>query len=153
MAEQLTAGLWRLEVPLAGSPLKNLNSYLIAGEESLLIDTGFCRADCLAALERELAQTGVDREKLDIFCTHLHSDHVGLAPELICPVRRIFISGIDGARLPEYGEEAVWEAMYREYVENGFSWAEIDQLRRSNPAQTEAPRPCGQYVRLERRIR
>ena len=149
MAEQIGSGLWRLDVPLAGSPLKNLNSYLIAGEESLLIDTGFCRRDCLAALERELEQTGVDRERMDIFCTHLHSDHVGLAPELIRPGRRIFISGIDGARLPEYGEDTVWETMYREYVENGFGWQEIAALRLCNPAQTDAPKPCDRYVRLE----
>lgn len=149
MAERLADSLWRLEVPLAGSPLKNLNSYLIAGEESLLIDTGFCRPDCLAALEAELEQTGVNLDRLDIFCTHLHSDHVGLAPELIRPGRRIFISRADGLRLPDYGDDAVWEEMYREYEENGFSREETAALRLCNPAQTDAPRPCGQYVPLE----
>ena len=39
--EQLSKDLWRLEIPLVGSPLKTLNSYLILGaERSLLIDTG-----------------------------------------------------------------------------------------------------------------
>ena len=149
MAVQLASGLWKLEVPLTGSPLKNLNSYLVAGEESLLIDTGFRRDDCLAALEAELAATGVDRDRLDIFCTHLHSDHVGLAPEIIRPGRSIFVSRTDGLRLPNYGDDAVWEEMYREYVENGFDWEEIAALRLCNPAQTDAPRPCGQYVFLE----
>ena len=41
MAERLTSDLWRLDIPLVGNPLKNLNSYLLLGERSLLIDTGF----------------------------------------------------------------------------------------------------------------
>ena len=149
MAEQLGRDLWRLDVPLEGSPLKNLNSYLILGEESLLIDTGFRIPSCLAALERELDALGVDRARMDIFCTHLHSDHVGLAPELIRPGRRIFISETDGLRLPGYGDDAVWEEMYLEYVENGFNWEEIAQLRLCNPAQNAAPIPCDQYHWLQ----
>lgn len=36
-------------------------------------------------MERQLEEIGVDRDRLDIFLTHLHSDHTGLAPELIRP--------------------------------------------------------------------
>ena len=80
MSEFLLPGLWRLDVPLEGNPLKNLNSYLILGERSLLIDTGFRWPSCREALERQLDEVGVDRNTLDIFLTHLHSDHAGLAP-------------------------------------------------------------------------
>ena len=45
MAEQIEAGLWRLDIPLVGNPLKNLNSYLLTGERNLLIDTGFRWSD------------------------------------------------------------------------------------------------------------
>ena len=149
MAEQLGKNLWRLDIALEGSPLKNLNSYLITGSESLLIDTGFRQPGCMEAMERELAAVGVDRSRMDIFCTHLHSDHVGLAPELIAPGRRIFISSIDGPRLPGYGDDSVWEAMYREYMENGFNEAEIAALRLCNPAQNAAPKPYDRYTWLE----
>ena len=149
MAERLAGNLWRLDVPLEGSPLKNLNSYLILGEESLLIDTGFRQASCLQALTEELDALGVDRDRMDVFCTHLHSDHVGLAPELIRPGRRIFISEVDGLRLPDYGDDEIWEEMYREYVENGFNWEEIALLRTCNPAQNAAPMPCDQYHWLQ----
>ena len=94
MAERLARDLWRLDIPLAGNPLKNLNSYLLTGERSLLIDTGFRQQPCREAMERQLAETGVDRDRMDIFCTHLHSDHTGLAPELIRPGCRIFIGEI-----------------------------------------------------------
>ena len=40
MAERIETDLWRLDIPLVGNPLKNLNSYLLTGERSLLIDTG-----------------------------------------------------------------------------------------------------------------
>lgn len=89
MAERLAEDLWRLDIPLVGNPLKNLNSYLLTGERSLLIDTGFRQQSCREAMERQLAETHVDRDRLDIFCTHLHSDHTGLG------------AGADPPRLPD----------------------------------------------------
>lgn len=149
MAERITENLWRLDIPLEGNPLKNLNSYLITGERSLLIDTGFRWDSCRTAMERQLEEVGVDREKMDIFVTHLHSDHAGLAPELLRGDGCIFMGRTDGARMPEYGEKTAWEEMYREYVENGFSPAETEALWQNNPAQTAAPLPGGSYVFLE----
>ena len=142
MAQRLAQDLWKLEIPLVGNPLKNLNSYLLTGgERSLLIDTGFRQDPCREAMERQLAEIGVDRERMDIFLTHLHSDHTGLAPELIRPGGRIYISAIDGSGLEDGLEDAYWEDVYREYVRNGFSWEEIHHLWDSNPAQGAAPKP------------
>ena len=122
-----------------GNPLKNLNSYLLLGERSLLIDTGFRQQPCREAMERQLAETAVDRDRMDIFCTHLHSDHTGLAPELIRPGCRIFIGEIDGPGLRNAADPAVWEGLYREYVLDGFSREEMEALWGDNPAQTAAP--------------
>lgn len=61
MAERITSNLWRLDIPLVGNPLKNLNSYLITGERSLLIDTGFREPACREAMSaswRRPAWTG-----------------------------------------------------------------------------------------------
>lgn len=101
MAEQIAEGLWRLEISLVGNPLKNLNSYLITGERSLLMDTGFRQEPCREAIERQLAETGVERGRLHIFLTHLHSDHTGLAPALIRPGCRVFIGRTDGVRMAD----------------------------------------------------
>lgn len=149
MAEQITNDLWRLDIPLVGNPLKNLNSYLITGERCLLIDTGFREPACREAMERQLAEIGVDRERLDIFLTHLHSDHAGLAPELIRSGGRIFIGRTDGIRMAGYQDPAVWRTMYTEYQEEGFSQAEMEALWNSNPAQNAGPLPYGDYVYLE----
>ncbi len=139
MAEQLTKDLWRLDIPLVGNPLKNLNSYLLTGARSLLIDTGFRQRPCLEAMERQLAEIGVDRDQLDIFCTHLHSDHTGLAPELIRPGCRIFIGKIDGPELAKAADTAYWEALYQEYILDGFSPEETAELWAANPAKSAAP--------------
>ncbi len=47
-----------------------------------------------------LAELGVDMANTDIFLTHLHSDHAGLAPELLRPTSRLFIGDVDRQRLP-----------------------------------------------------
>lgn len=138
-AQQLAPDLWRLDIPLVGNPLKNLNSYLITGERSLLIDTGFRQHPCRQAMEEQLAQLGVDRNRLDIFCTHLHSDHTGLAPELIRPGCRIYIGEIDGPALERGAQPAYWEALHRDYVAEGFSHEEMSALWSDNPAKNAAP--------------
>ena len=81
MATEVMKDIFRLEVPLPKSPLKALNSYLIRGKDrSLLIDTGFNRPECGEALRKELEALNVRMEETDIYLTHLHSDHTGLAP-------------------------------------------------------------------------
>ena len=139
MAQQITENLWRLDIPLVGSALKNLNSYLITGPRSLLIDTGFREDACREAMERQLAEVGVDRDRMDIFLTHLHSDHTGLAPELIRPGCRIYIGESDGHRLEEDRKEENWRALYERYRLDGFSKPELEILWGTNPAQNAAP--------------
>ena len=149
MAERVTQNLWRLDIPLEGNPLKNLNSYLIVGERSLLIDTGFRWESCRVAMERQLAEIGVDRDRMDIFLTHLHSDHTGLAPTLIRPGCRIYIGRIDGPGVEDAMDDAAWQALYTAYVQDGFTWEEIDHLWDKNPAQGAAPEVWDQYQDLE----
>lgn len=147
MAKHIVDNLWQLEIPLEGNPLKTLNSYLILGEErSLLIDTGFRWTSCRLAMEKELAEVGVDQSRMDIFATHLHSDHVGLAPELIQPGCRILIGEIDGPSVEDYLEDEVWQELYAAYVKDGFTWEEVEHLWDENPAQEAAPEVWEQYA-------
>lgn len=53
MAEQVLhhPDIYRIDVPLTGNPLKNLNSYVIKDQgESMVIDTGFRNEECLKVL-------------------------------------------------------------------------------------------------------
>ena len=135
MAQRLDADLWRLEIPLVGNPLKNLNSYLITGERNLLIDTGFRQAPCREAMDRQLREIGADLDRTDIFLTHLHSDHAGLAPELIRPGCRICVSRVDLPGLEDAVSPERWQELYRDYEKNGFHPEETAELWHGNPAQ------------------
>lgn len=57
--------------------------YLVPGEDrSLLIDTGFNHGSCLKILLQGMDSLGIKPGKLDVFLTHQHSDHSGLAGRL-----------------------------------------------------------------------
>ena len=96
----ITGSIYRIDVPLPKSPLRNLNAYLIKGRDrSLLIDTGYRREECRAALQSGLRELHVSMDDTDIFLTHMHSDHSGLAMDMAGRDSRIFISREDGERL------------------------------------------------------
>ena len=59
MIEEIVANMYRTEIPLHGSPLQSLNSYIVKGEDRfLIIDTGFNRKECLKKNERKPAEAG-----------------------------------------------------------------------------------------------
>ena len=92
--------IFKIYVPLPDNPLKNLNCYVLKAEnENLIIDTGFNRPECLEALKEGLAELNVDIEKSSLFLTHLHSDHTGLAGEIMNENSTIYMSEIDFNRL------------------------------------------------------
>lgn len=146
MATKLADNLYHLDIPLVGSPLKNLNSYLIVGQRSLLIDTGFRQESCLHALERELDALKVNRDTLDVFATHLHSDHLGLAPQIVGKHGRIFISQRDLDFLSIYGTTQGWKETGKLDVISGFSQEEVAYLWAENPAKTAGPLPYDHYI-------
>lgn len=148
MAEKIGENLYRLEIPLVGSPLKTLNSYLITGERSLLIDTGFREEPCREAMERQLAECGMELASTDIFLTHVHSDHTGLSTELHRPGCRIYISTVDEEVLTLHCTETFWKLRYDHFVGNGFTQEEMNLLWGSNPAQELAPQVFDDYTCL-----
>ena len=133
MYTQIEGNIFTIPVPLPDNPLRNLNSYLIRAEgggRHLLIDTGFRRAECLDALQEGLAELGVRLEDTDIFLTHLHSDHTGLAGDLAAPGARVYISREDGERLERFRAAANTHRA-EEYITLGFSAEEVAFLRNS----------------------
>ena len=89
--------VYRVDVPLPDNPLKNLNCYVVQDSgETLIIDTGFNRKECLDALLEGLAELDADWEKTNLFLTHLHADHTGLAPTLMYAGCHLSDSGGNG---------------------------------------------------------
>lgn len=145
MVTQVAEHLYCIPVPLPGNPLKNLNAYLIQGPRNLLIDTGFRQEAGRQALLAGLAELNVSMEYTDIFLTHLHSDHAGLAPELLSPTSRIFISETDRSWLPSPHYDAYWDTFDELFLAQGFPADLLRELENSNPAKVLAPPYCNRY--------
>ena len=128
--------VYRIEIRLAGSPLKTLNSYVFkSGERNLLVDTGFNQPACLADLQAGIAELELDMHKTDIFITHYHSDHCGLISQIVSPGSSVYMSGTDTGLFQRNAEEKklYWEESERTYLREGFPPDELALSMQNNP--------------------
>jgi len=81
---EIIPNVYRLELPLPGKLVINVNAYLVCGDnEYLLIDTGWDTDETLSSLRKQLAEIGIQPEDISqIVATHIHPDHYGLAGKL-----------------------------------------------------------------------
>ncbi|NQG96903.1 MBL fold metallo-hydrolase [Streptococcus suis] len=90
-------GIYTFPICLPNSPLREIHSYIIKGEErSLVIDTGYNHPESLADMEAGLAVLGISIQSVDLVITHLHADHSGLATYFYDRGARIFAGKVDG---------------------------------------------------------
>lgn len=62
------------------------------GERSLMIDAGFGNTESLATMEVALDELGIPYDELDVFLTHKHHDHCGLATTYARKGTRLFMN-------------------------------------------------------------
>ena len=150
MIEEVYKGIWRIGVPLPGNPLKELNSYFLPGDErDLLIDTGFNKEECREALEQGLSELGARRERLDVYLTHFHSDHSGLAAAMAGPEGRIYMSDIDYRYMQHSANMKNFRDRNERFMHEGFPLEELKLTDRFNPAyRLAAGRPDERFVPL-----
>lgn len=131
--KELLENIYLIKVPLPDSPLRDLNSYYIKGEErSLLVDTGFRRRECREALTKGLAALGADMAKTDIFLTHMHYDHVGLAPAIAVPGTRIYMGKQDRQAILRYADPQHWARRTKGYLVTGVPEDELKLMTKDN---------------------
>jgi glyoxylase-like metal-dependent hydrolase (beta-lactamase superfamily II) len=100
--EEITPGLYRVEIPLPDNPLRALNSYMIKGSErNLIIDTGMNRTACMEAMQAAIRELKLDVTRTDFFVTHLHVDHYGLVGKLATESSRSYLSRTEVAQMGE----------------------------------------------------
>ena len=137
--EEILPSLYKIEVPLPGSPLKATNSYVIKGtERSLIVDTGWNREDCMEALVSGLKECSVDLKQADFFITHMHADHSGLVSSLAAEGARIYFGQADAeiirSSTPEY-----WERMISFASKCGFPREDLERAIGNHPGRTYSP--------------
>jgi len=126
--EEILPNLYKLEVPLPRNPLKAINSYVIKAKgQSLIIDTGMNRRECMDVLSAGLKELDVDLNKADFFITHMHADHSGLVSSLATDTSTIYFSQADAAIINSpsvsYWEEVAEFARLNAFPEDDFKRA------------------------------
>ena len=137
MADEIMKGLYRIVVPLPNSPLKDLNSYIIKGDNrNLIIDTGFNRSVCYEAMQQGLTELGIDLSRTDFMLTHMHADHTGLVSRLATATSKIFFSRIDSQ---VFDEDNSWQPLIDFAEINGFPADELQKALNSHPGFKYSP--------------
>jgi len=117
-------------VPLPGSPLKELNCYIVrGGDRNLMVDVGFNAPEGYAAVTGAFKELGLFLSDTDIFLTHLHADHTGLIDELKKECGRIYISEIDSIQVDRNCEDEYWTEYLGIQSHMGFPEAETLHYR------------------------
>lgn len=147
MADEIRKNLYRIVVPLPNSPLKDLNSYVIKGENrNLIIDTGFNRSVCYEAMLKGLAELEMDLNKTDFMLTHMHADHTGLVTRLASETSRIFFSRID-ARV--FDDDQIWQSLVDFAQINGFPADELQKALARHPGFKYGPKQKPVFTLLD----
>lgn len=102
--------IYMIEVVLPNNPLKVLNSYVIKGDDkSLIIDTGFNQKESIKGLFEGLKELDIDIKDTELFITHLHSDHSGMASLFEEAGVKIYAGEVDGNIINQMTKESYWE--------------------------------------------
>ncbi|MBU5437943.1 MBL fold metallo-hydrolase [Tissierella sp. MSJ-40] len=110
MAEKVYENIYKIEIPLPKNPLKALNSYVVKGKDkNLLIDTGFNTKECIDALIQGMEELEINFNNTELFITHLHADHSGLATFFQEKGVRIYAGEVDGELINQMTKMEYWK--------------------------------------------
>ncbi len=127
MYRMLFPGIYLVEIPLRNNPLRSLNCYILKGEKSLIIDTGFDTLENQEILAQVLRELDIDPKRTSLFLTHLHSDHTGLAHYLAGLGIKVYI-GPDGSFLKDslHLHSPHWQAIEKLAQKQGLDEDNLD---------------------------
>jgi len=133
--EEILSDLYRIVVPLPGSPLGTVNAYVIkARESSLIIDTGMNTEECMKAMCSGLEELGVDLKRADFFITHFHTDHLGLVSSLATDTSKVYFNEPEAAVIRSSLKSGnYWDETSNFARLNGFPEDELKKAIRNHP--------------------
>ena len=137
MLTKIAENIYKKVVPLPNNPLREINAYIITGQKpgdkSLLIDTGFNRPECEEALQSAFDELKID--KVDVFITHLHSDHCGLVPKFAKKDSIIYSGETDGELMNFEAGNLYWAILDDLFIKFGFPKAEFGRNTDIHPGR------------------
>ena len=89
----------------------------------LYTSTGFNRPECEEALQSAFDELKID--KVDVFITHLHSDHCGLVPKFAKKDSIIYSGETDGELMNFEAGNLYWAILDDMFLKFGFPKAEF----------------------------
>jgi len=136
MIEEIMANIFKIEIPLPNSPLQFVNSYVIkAPDRNLIVDTGMNQEECMNVMKGGLSELGIDLKNTDLFITHSHIDHLGLASKLITGETTIYSSEPEAERFDHMVFGDLWGKMINFTYMNGFPEKELKEILNHHPAE------------------
>lgn len=133
--QEVLPSLYRIEVPLPGSPLKALNSYVVkGGDRTLVIDTGWNREECITTMRLGLEALGVSLQQVDFFVTHYHADHWGMIGELTSDTAKVYASQHD-AGVMATSDPGYWDRALTYALRHGFPQQELEAALGRHPGR------------------
>lgn len=144
--------VYLIQVPFSqGTPIGYTNVYLVrTGGRDLLVDTGVSHEAAYEVMRLAFDELRVDRDNLDIFATHFHIDHLGLAATFAGAQTKVYLSARDEAMFRRRGEGTYRGTLKDRLAEEGFPASELDELERTDTVlipRSEWPMPA-QFVNL-----
>ena len=137
VVEELVPDLYKVEVPIPNNPLRALNAYVAKSKgRSLIIDTGVYHEEAERVWSCALDKLGLALSKTDIFCTHMHADHVGLVKKLITDSSKFYFNRIEAPTVNSarhWQELNTWEEVYHFRRRHGFPEPGLEQTLKAYP--------------------
>ena len=132
MLREVYKNIYVNEIPLPKNPLKAIKSYIIKSKDkNLIIDTGFNIEECRDVFFKGIEELKLDFNKTELFLTHLHSDHSGMASELFKKGVKIYASEKDGQLINKMTTIDYWE--------NFEKWKVCFDLEKDNVSYSNHP--------------
>lgn len=129
-------------VTLPQNPLRALNVYVIRTPDSVLIvDTGFHRPECRAALWAGLEELELDWSRAALFLTHLHSDHTGLVWDFVDRGIPVYMGQAERDYYASFSAAGGIRSLFPAFSSEGFPQEELALQPGHNQALLYAPKP------------
>lgn len=132
MCKELYKDIYFFPVPLPNSPLKYINIYVIKGKDrSLILDTGYNSELSKEAIHNGLQSIGLKISDVDLFITHLHSDHSGLAVNFEDNNSTVYASELDSRGINDMAGSNYWDNM--------VSWTKVYGMKEDEVRVVDNP--------------